>query len=377
LFHYSIARRRLTPLGISGTTPMLVDGGRLLYVDLNGTLFSVPLDEDEGKLTGKPTPITTGVRVSGLRAHAAASRSGTIVFSPTTVSRDNELVIADRAGRVVTLPVGAKNFRNPRFSPDGRRLVVNISRDEEVSNTGDVWTYDFASQRSSRLTFDDYSLSPSWTPDGRTIAFTHREPLKKIAVYRVAADGSGTAASYFTTDVGNPYEVVFTPDGKTVVYRVDTRATKRDVLIAPADSPQVARALLASPFEEHMIAVSPDGKWLAYVSDATGRNDVYLRRLDGVSGVWPVSRDGGTEPRWGGSTRELLFRHGDSIYTVPLELGAEAHAGQPRAIHGGNYESAQWDTFWDVSPDGSKFVFVRQNRRAPDRLTVLMHAVAR
>jgi serine/threonine-protein kinase len=356
---------------------MLTDDGHLMYVDLNGTLFSVPFDADKGQLTAKPTPITTGIRVSGLRAHTAASRSGVIVFSPTAVSRDNELVIVDRAGHAVPLPVGTKNFRNPRFSPDGRRLVVNISRSDEVSNTGDVWTYDFASQRSSRLTFDDFSLSPAWTRDGRTIVFTHRELGKTISAYRVAADGSGTPAQYFTTAAGNPYEYAFTPDGKNVVYRVDTRATKRDVMIAPVDSPQVARALLSSPFEEHMIAVSPDGKWLAYVSDATGRNEVYLRRMDGVSGIWPVSRDGGTEPRWGGSTRELLFRQGDSIYTVPLELGAEAHAGQPRALFGGNYASAPWDTFWDVSPDGSKFVFIRQNRRAPDRLTVLMHAVER
>src|SRR5262249_22245979 len=209
-------------------------------------------DADKGEMTAKPTPIATGIRVSGLRAHTAASRSGLIVFSPTVVSRDNELVIVDRAGHAVPLPVGARNFRNPRFSPDGRRLVVNISRSEEVSNTGDVWTYDISSQRQSRLTFDDYSLSPAWTHDRRTIAFTHREPLKPIVAYRVAADGSGTPAQYFTTTAGNPYEFAFTPDGKSVVYRVDTRTTKRDVMIGPVDSPQVARALLSSPFEEHM-----------------------------------------------------------------------------------------------------------------------------
>jgi serine/threonine-protein kinase len=264
-----------------------------------------------------------------------------------------------------------------RFSPDGRRLVVNIGRADEVSNIGDVWTYDFTSERLNRLTFDGFSISPSWMAGGRTITFTHREPGKPVGVYRVPADVSGTPAPYFETSVGNPYEASYTPDGKTIVYRVDARTTRRDVMIAPVDSPATARALLSSPFEEHMIAVSPDGKWLAYVSDATGRKEVYLRRMDGVSGIWPVSRDGGTEPRWGGSMRELLFRHGDSLYTVPLELGAEARAGQPRAILAGSYASAPWDTFWDVSPDGSRFVFVRQDRRAPDRLTVLMHAVGR
>ena len=377
LFYYSIPRRRFSPLGISGSTPMLVDGGYLLYVDGAGTLFSVPFDMDKGRMTGKPAAIASGIRVTSLRAHVAASRSGVIVFSPVTGSNNNELVTVDRSGRAVPIPVAATNYKNPRLSPDGRRLVVIISRMDEASNIGDVWTYDFASQRLNRLTFDGFSLSPSWM-NGRTITFTHREPGKRAGVYRVAADGSGTATPYFTSSLGIPYEASYTADGKSVVYRVDTRTTRRDVLIAPVDSPETTRALLASPFDEHMIAVSPDGKWLAYASDASGRPEVYLKRIDGASGIWPVSRDGGTEPRWGGSMRELLFRHGDSIYTVPLELGAEARAGLPRAIFAGtSYAVAPWDTFWDVAPDGSRFVFIRQTQRAPDRLTVLMHAVGR
>jgi Tol biopolymer transport system component len=144
----------------------------------------------------------------------------------------------------------------------GRRLVMTIARLDDVSNIGDVWTYDFASQRMNRLTFDGFSLSPSWAPNGRTVAFTHREAEKPIAIYRVAADGSRTPAPHFTTALGNPYEVGYTPDGKSLVFRV-----------------------------------------------------------------------------------------------------------------AGNLATAPWDTFWDVSPDGSRFVFVRQTRRAGSRLTVLVNAI--
>jgi serine/threonine-protein kinase len=270
----------------------------------------------------------------------------------------------------------AGNYRNPRFSPDGRQLVFVISRADEISAIGDVWTYDFASQRPSRRTFDGLALSPSWMADGRTISFTRREAGNPIGMYRVPADGSGTPTPYFTTPLGGPYEANYTADGKSIIYRIDTRVTRRDVAIAPVDSPQASRPLLASPFDEHMIAVSPDGKWLAYASDATGRKEVYLRRVDGVSGVWPVSRDGGTEPRWAGNMRELLFRHGDSIYTVPIDFGVEARAGEPRALFSAdNYATAPWDTYWDVSRDGSRFVFIRTAGRPPDRLTVLLHAV--
>jgi serine/threonine-protein kinase len=252
---------------------------------------------------------------------------------------------------------------------------MTINRGDGTNN-GDVWTYDFASQRLQRLTFDGWSISPSWTADGRTITFTHREPGKQIVAYNVAADGSATPQLYFESPEGLPYEATYTSDGKSILFRVDRRAGRgaRDVLMASVDSPQVARPLLSSPFQEHMIALSPDNKWLAYVSDASGRQEVYLKRIDGVSGVWPVSRNGGKEPRWAGNMRELLFRNNDTLFSVPLELGAEAHPGQPRALFAAKYAAGPWDTLWDVSPDGNRFVFVRELvAQGPDKLTVLTH----
>jgi serine/threonine-protein kinase len=254
---------------------------------------------------------------------------------------------------------------------------MSISRGDGTNN-GDVWTYDLASERFQRLTFDGNSISPSWMAGGRTITFTRREQGKSFDVYKVATDGSGTAELYFPMARG-AYEASYTRDGKSIVYRVDGAPNgKRDVRIAPVDSPLVSRPLLASPFEEHMIALSPDDKWLAYVSDASGRKEVYLRRVDGASGVWPVSRDGGTEPRWGGSTRELLFRNKDTLYSVSLDLATEPRPGQQRALFGLKYTGEAWDTNWDVSPDGSKFVFIRElTAHGPQRMTVLTHKLDR
>jgi eukaryotic-like serine/threonine-protein kinase len=375
LLCFSMESGELTPLGISGSAPVVVNDGFLLYTDATGTLFSVPFDADRGRVTGKPVTLASGIRAT-FRAQVAASRGGTVVYRPAPDMSGGELVTVNRSGLAVRIPAAAGAYRAPRFSPEGRRLVFTILRGDGTNN-GDVWTYDFESERLNRLTFDGFAISPSWTSDGRAVLFTRREPEKQVSVYRVQADGSATAQPYFTSPAGNPYETVFTPDGRNVVFRVDTRTNRRDVLIAPIDSPTVARALLGSPFDENMLAVSPDGRWLAYVSDASGRQEVYLRRIDGVSGVWPVSRNGGKEPRWGGSMRELLYRHGDSVFAVPLVLGEGARAGQPRAMFAGNYATAPADTYWDASPDGNRFVFVREDKRAPERLVVLMNTIPR
>src|SRR6185436_11807862 len=127
----------------------------------------------------------------------------------------------------------ASPYRNPRFSPDGRRLAMTINRGDGTNN-GDVWTYDFASQRLQRLTFDGWSISPGWTADGRTITFTHREPGKPFVAYNVAADGSTTPQLFFQSPEGPPYEATYTTDGKSILFRVDGASAKglRDVFIA-------------------------------------------------------------------------------------------------------------------------------------------------
>ena len=381
LFRYSIADGKLTALGILGISPKIIDGGLLLYCDLSGTLFSLPIDMTQGTPIGKPAALVSGVRIVQLRAQYAVSRTGTIVFHQgSSAGTNNELVLVDRTGRPTTLPVPTNAYRSPRFSPDGRRLAMTISRGDGTNN-GDVWTYDFASQRLNRVSFDGQSISPSWMADGRTITFTHREPAKAFVMYKVAADGSTPPTLYFESPEGQPYEGTYTTDGKSIVFRVDVRrvgAGGRDVYVASVDSPQVARPVLSSPFQEYMIALSPDNKWLAYVSESSGRPEVYLKRLDGVSGVWPVSNDGGKEPRWGGNMRELLFRKNDTLYSVPLELGAEARPGRPRALFAVKYVAGPWDTLWDVSPDGKQFIFVREPTvRGPEKLTVLTHWLAR
>jgi len=346
---------------------------RLLYVDPSGVLYAVPFNLRRAAVTGTRTVIASGVRTLATRAIISASGNGTIAFVTGDASIASQLVVVDRAGKERPLPIPANPYRTPRYSPDGKRLVYTMNKIDAASN-GDVWVYDIALDRSNRLTFDGSSISPSWTADGRTIVFTRRATGTHWQEWKVPMDASGTAAFYFEPRAIGAYEPEFTRDGKTIVYRLDLSAANRDIVAAPVDSPTATHPIAASPFEEHELAVSPDGRWVAYVSDAGGPPEVYVRRVDGAGGVAPVSRGGGKEPRWNGM-RELLFRNKDSVVAVPMDLGVDARPGPPRLLFVGHYASAPWDTYWDVAPDG-RFLFMKPLQAQADvRLTVLLNAV--
>ncbi|HEV8499782.1 MAG TPA: protein kinase [Gemmatimonadaceae bacterium] len=362
----------ITPLGIVGVSPMLVHD-RLLYVDPTGVLYAVPFNLRRAEVAGARTVVASGVRTLPGHAIISASANGTIAFATGDANVASQLVVVDRAGKERPLAIPANPYRTPRFSPDGKRIVYTMNKIDAASN-GDVWVYDIALERSNRLTFDGFSISPSWTADGRTIVFTRRATGTHWQEWKVPMDASGTAALYFEPRAVGAYEPEFTRDGKTIVYRVDLTAVNRDIVAAPVDSPTATHAIAASPFEEHELAVSPDGRWVAYVSDASGAPEVYVRRVDGAGGIAPVSRGGGKEPRWNGM-RELLFRNKDSVVAVPIDLGVDARPGPPRLLFVGHYASAPWDTYWDVAADG-RFLFMKPLQAQADvRLTVLLNAI--
>jgi serine/threonine protein kinase len=266
-------------------------------------------------------------------------------------------------------------YRAPRFSPDGRRITVAIEHGNGGIFNSDIWVYELGSRSLSRLTFDSVSSSPEWTRDGRNVAYVRQlGAITREGLFRIAADGSGVPETLLVRP--QPvWEVQFTPDGRTIVFRENHPLTHRDIWMAPLDAPLAARPLLRTPFDERTIALSPDGHWLAYVSNETGSDEVYVRRLLEGSARWRVSLRGGTEPRWGRGGRELFFRNGDSLYAVAVQLGAELHAGPPRALFGGKYDAALAGNAvsYDVSPDGGRFLMVRQQGTGREELSVVLH----
>ena len=144
--------------------------------------------------------------------------------------------------------------------------------------------------------------------------------------------------------------------------------------MTPVDTPQAARPLAITTGFESAIALSPDGRWLAYHSDESGRSEVYIRSMIGSGGRYQVSR-GGTQPRWGAGGRELFFRNGDSLYVVPITPGEELGIGSARALFGGRYRyrGLASGLAYDVRPDGQRFVFVRDRPDDRQRIEVVLN----
>jgi eukaryotic-like serine/threonine-protein kinase len=356
-------------LGQSGMSPRWVDGGWLAFVQSDGTPFAAPFDFRRLRLTGEAQPITDGVRMGpALVGKVGVARSGALVFLGGMGSQ-REIVLVERGGMPVALAGPSQFYSRPRFSPDGRRLAY-AQLSFGVSGS-DVWVYDLRSANATRVTFDSASNNPEWTPDGRTLVFTRTTRTAPVALYTIAADGSGVPESLLARE--DPInEVQFAGGERRLVVRTSGRAFNRDIWTVPLDSPQAARALVRTPFQERSIAVSPDGAYVAYVSDATGDDEVYVRRIEEGSGNWKVSATGGREPRWSG--RELLYRNRDTIVSVTMVPGSEPSFTERRNVLVGRFNGNADSPGWDVSPDGRTFAFTRDYGQEDIRsLQVILH----
>jgi Tol biopolymer transport system component len=255
-------------------------------------------------------------------------------------------------------------FQTPRLSPDGRRVAVTV-----VDAGSDIWVYDLAGRTLTRLTFDRTGIRPTWTPDGRRIVYERRGTLSEDLAW-IPADGSAPAESLLVAP-DDQATGDFTPDGRTMVIREQPTGGKRRVSVVTLDSARVPHALISSGFENFSPSLSPDGKWVAYVSDESGRNEVYVRPFPGPGGRWQVSKDGGNEPRWSHTGREIFFRAGQGVMSAAVLAGATFAPGEVRELFRTTAPPGLVYTTYDVSRDGQTFYLV-QPLRANDQTVVVL-----
>ncbi len=186
----------------------------------------------------------------------------------------------------------------------------------------------------------------------------------------IPADGSAPAESLVVAEHDQaPGD--FTPDGRTMVIREQPSGAKRRISVVALDSARAPRPLIAGAFESHSPSLSPDGRWVAYVSDESGRNEVYVRPFPGPGGRWQVSRDGGVEPRWSGTGREIFFRSSTSIMSASVQAGATFAPGDVRELFRTSALLSTVYANYDVSRDGRTFILA-QPLRANDQAVVVL-----
>jgi dipeptidyl aminopeptidase/acylaminoacyl peptidase len=296
----------------------------------------------------------------------SVSESGSLLYLPGGLFPDPErfLVWVDRTGAVQPLALPPRAYLSPRLSSDGRRVVFWTQGDRNV------WVHDMSRGTLTRLTFEARNARAIWTPDGSRVTYGSATGGPENIFWK-PADGSGPAERLGTSDYQQG-AASWSPDGETLAF-VETRpGTGTDVWVLPRAGDRQPRAFIQSRFAEAYPAFSPDGRWLAYASDESGRTEVYVQAYPGPGPRQQVSTDGGTGPAWSRDGRGLFYTTaqalgGQAILTkmmaVPVTLRPTLTVGAPRMLFEGRYGASALIRGYDVTPDGQRFLMVQAKER--------------
>jgi Tol biopolymer transport system component/tRNA A-37 threonylcarbamoyl transferase component Bud32 len=360
----SSQRRDLIP---KGTNPRYASSGHLLYA-LGGTVLAVPFDRQRLEVKGPPVPVIEGVLQlprSGAAQYSFSATGSMVYVSASVPAAQRRLVWVDRNGSEGPLAAPARSYREPRVSPDGRRIAVVIEGQETQ-----IWLYDLPREALTRLTIEgNTNANPRWTPDGKRIIFASNRGTRDSGLYWQLADGSGGAERLIAAPSSTgPWSSA----GRVLAVSGGDTATGFDIDVLQPGGPQ---PLVRTPFNEVSGAFSPDGRWLAFASDASGRYEIYVQAYPGPGGRLQISSEGGAEPLWSRNGRELFYRSGDKMMAVEIDTRSSFSAGKPKSLFQGRYLPAPAQTAnYDVAPDG-RFLMIKPGgeEQAPTQVNVVLN----
>ena len=323
--------------------------GCLLWGLPGGSLQGALFDAGRLKIGGAPVTVADHVHQNiGGSGQAAVSASGSLVYA---AEEPLSLVLLDRAGHREVLAEGHR-FHSTRFSPDGTRIALDLME----NGSRDVWTFDLRQHTLSRLSFENDGHDPVWSADGRWITYQH-----SAGMWRRRSDGTGAPDSVYTgPDAAQALE--YERDGSVLAASFGANGAF-NLARAPAEGAKFT-GLLSSPFTLEAATLSRDGKWLAYASDETGREEVYVRQFPNGPKVL-VSSLGGREPRWSPDGRTLYYigqvDGNPTLIAVTIEPGpTPVVRGRTVLFDASDFDPASPHANWDISPDGTRFVISRQ-----------------
>jgi hypothetical protein len=348
-------RRTLIP----GGSPRYARSGHLVYAQA-GNLMAVPFDPQRLSVTGAPVAVVEGVRQvpSGSYAQYSLSATGSLVYVPGgTQATSATLVWVDRAGKEQALPAPARAYQNPRLAPEGQRVALMIS--ERGTN---IFVYDFARDAFTQLPFQGgFNLLGAWTPDGKRIAFGSISGGPTSLVLQLA-DGSGRPNPLISGEYDRAPSS-WSPDGLLAFIEINP-TTARDIWVLRIRDNQ-AKPFINTSANESAPQFSPDGHWLAYVSDESGRYETYVQPYPATGGKWPISTDGGTEPVWNRNGRELFYRSGNKMMAVDITTQPSFAAGKPRFLFAGPYvPTATVFPNYDFDAKEQRFLMIKPSEQA-------------
>jgi serine/threonine-protein kinase len=352
-----------------GTFPHYAPSGHLLYFQ-GGIAYAQLFDPNRLQVSGEAVPVLDRVAnlggINGGASELALSPTGTLAYVSGVIREPQSLVWVSRDGTEQTIAVPTGTYGGgPRLSPDGQQIAVTVVGTSE----SDIWVYDLSRTTATRLTFGGRNLWPVWTPEGARIAYASSREGSTNAYWK-QADGSG-AEEQLTTTLETYFPQSFSPDRKILLL---SQLPGR-VAVLPLEAPRKPWVFQTGEGGVIAPAFSPDGRWIAYMSNESGRNEVYVRPYPGPGAAIPVSTSGGDAPKWARSGRELFYLQGNAMMAVDV---AESHdklsVGTPKRLFAGNYGFGGVNAGYDVSIDAQRFLMVKISGAPdnPSRFTVVI-----
>ena len=358
-----------TPLGIlsletgkwrkvlQGGYPIYSPSGHLLYKASTFPMvnMAVRFDVDRLEVTGEPVRLGT---LEGINDFVVLPDGTLIYFQPP---QSSDPVWVDRQGHVEPLTTPSRVASVPRLSPDGHHLALNLGG----LGAREIWTLEIARGILSPLV-QEPSGGPVWTPDGKELTFSLKIRPGLRTLFQTSADGSGEPAQLIPDrEPGRVSHLPcsWSPDGKVLAYIHRTSPVSHDIWLLPLGAKP--EPFLATPAQEIQPAFSPNGRWLAFTSDRSGRNEVYIAPYPGGEAMEQISPAGGSEPMWARESGELFYRSEDKVMVVTIETNPSLQVGAPRLLFEGSYARAVFaisPANYDVTPDGQRFVMVPEKR---------------
>jgi len=318
---------------------------------------------------------------SGGAAHFTFSDDGSLAYVPGgMLVPDRKLVWVNRQGEVEPLPAEAQEYMHPSLSPDGKQVAVTI---REGSNY-DVWVSEVERGSLGRLTsHPGEDFGPIWTPNGKRVTFASELAGQGPMIWWRPADGSGPQELLLEREVEQRGQLPssWSPDGQTLAFHdVLDPVSGHDIWMLPLEGEQEPWSFLKTEFEESGAMFSPDGRLLAYMSNETGRDEVWVQpfSVTGPRGKKQVSVGGGAEPLWGPDSRDLFYRNGDKMMAVAIETEPELSVGTPRLLFEGRFlpvlSGDEPGSSYDISPGGQRFLMIqREQDLVPTEIIVVLN----
>ena len=340
-----------------GTLPRYTSSGHLIYARGN-ELFAVPFDAASAEITGPSVKMLDLPPFAGAWPDLDVSLTGTLVSAP--LGAQSSLVWVTRDGAEQPLSEARRPYVNPRVSPDGGSIVVQA---------GDIWIQDLRRSAFTRLAPTDSVAFPIWSASGEQVIYK-----TSVALRAANADGSGESTAIQGTGPFD-YPGSMTADGQQLVFLRSSERTSFDVMSVPFPGGGEPAPILHTPVYEGAGRLSPDSRWLAYVANDSGQNEVYVRPYPGPDRRLTVSIGGGTQPVWDRGGRAVYYRNGNQMMIVDVSPDGQGLAlSAPRVLFERQYAYGAGITLanYDVMPDGERFVMVKDESSA-GRLNVIVN----